>query len=456
MKQIITFLSPFPRGMTPQSEPDQYTCPDGSSVTGRMTNEAPVRCLLRQEPTIQRVICILTPKVRETLEGQTLSTWDYFRGEIESDTVTCLPVAYENESETFEEHLLPRILEQVSVEDEIYLETTGGPRDVATQLLLLSRVLQYQGTRVAGAVYSRFETKEVENVLEHYRSFDLIDGLNEFYHYCGTNSLAQYFGKKRALRPLLEQMERLAESIVLCRTWMLSERIAAFQNALRGIQDTDDPILKTLLPIFQKKFESFQSLPDIIHWCLDNNLVLQALTIYNERMPEYLIREKGFLKPPASLEEKFSKKENVCMAMLTDEFDGFFSLGKDQFEKKGRDKYAREFEQENPGYSYGQDCGLLTLWYLDIIFRDKKYRKFELNIPISKMQDICYDYMYVKLLRNQLNHDSEKMSRSKKVLRQWFLIKYCRKKSLEDISLASVKAELRQALDTIQSIQPRK
>ena len=37
-----------------------YACPDGSSVSGSQTNDAPVRYLLQTYPGVQKIICVVT------------------------------------------------------------------------------------------------------------------------------------------------------------------------------------------------------------------------------------------------------------------------------------------------------------------------------------------------------------------------------------------------------------
>lgn len=577
MKKILAFISPFSPQFDFTAPGDQYSCPDGSTVTGRQTNEAPLKYLLGRDPEIQEILCILTGK--GTFPGSYgVSPYDYLREQLglEHPHVRFVPIDF-GEGESFYSGPLPEILDHITPEDEIYLETTGGFRDTVSQLLLISRILLYQGTRLAGAVYSRFPARVIEDVTDTYQTFDLINGLNEFQHFAGMANLESYYGGTRSmsgeLQELLSSMRQLSESITLCRT-NLEEKLLTFQQCLDAADGSGDPLLQVLLPIFRQKFLRLKTIPDIVRWCLDNNMLQQALTIYNERMPRYLISQKRILRVPSSV---FNNKSDVQDKYSYALNRGFLFLGQNtadipedphtdeavfrQYIKDHRDElltvrtlsalktppppslrdgidrilqlrglmfqhtsarcrskrdcvfyshnqevgacqgcydkhWAEEADQrsklrplcslefvlraykptdliqnilllntyalgiilgknppprkklsQNVSTKGSQDYAILTIRYMEEVLSDSGYT---LRIPIDDMKRICTEYLYVRAMRNQINHSNEEMGISRTRIR--FLTDQGYPTALEDLSLAELKAVLYDALSFIDSI----
>ena len=184
--KIILFLSTF----NSRSMQTEYTCPDGSPVLGTQTNDAPVRYLLRTHPDVEKIICVVTTQARETI-------WEHFRlvaGEAAPE-VEIIPVAYE-ENEDFSEKAIPEVLRHTQPGDHIFLDITGGFRNANMYLLLLSRVLSYKGIRTAGAVYSNFQTKKVEDISHLIDMFDLVGGMQELTSFGNVQTLRAYYDQQ--------------------------------------------------------------------------------------------------------------------------------------------------------------------------------------------------------------------------------------------------------------------
>lgn len=278
--KIILFLSTF----NSKSTENIYTCPDGSCVLGEQTNDAPVRYLLQKEPDIEKIICIVTTQARETI-------WEHFRHVVEdaAPDVETIPIAYE-ENEDFSEKAVPSILKLINADDIIFLDVTGGFRNANMYLLLLSRVLSYKGIRTAGAVYSNFKTDTVEDISHLIELFDLVGGMQELTSFGNVRTLRAYYdrqAKRSQLRDekivtLLNSMERLTETITLCRTSQIEERLNRFNTALADAEDCEDALIRTLIPVFHEKFGRKLTTPGLIIWCVENGMIQQALTIYDD------------------------------------------------------------------------------------------------------------------------------------------------------------------------------
>ena len=92
--------------------------------------------------------------------------------------------------------------------------------------LLLSRMLSYKGIRTADAVYSNFNAKAVEDISHLIELFDLVGGMQELTSFGNVQTLCAYYDQQikrnqprdEKIIALLTSMERLTETITLCRT----------------------------------------------------------------------------------------------------------------------------------------------------------------------------------------------------------------------------------------------
>jgi hypothetical protein len=484
MSIVIAFISPFSKPPNRESE-DVYTLPDdpAKTVSGRQTNEAPIKYLLQRDSSIQKIICICTKKAKEK-EEYGISPYEYVKEHLQevSPALECVPVDFEGDN--FEQEVIPKILELVQPDDKIYLETTGGPRNAVSQLILLAQVLEYQKqeTRLLGAVYSNYQTKCIEDVTNDYRVFDLITALNEFQHIGGTALLEKYYQNSKdsdsTVTSLIKAMKEFSECIVLCRTQkegLLEDCIKNFQKALSEANNANDPMFRVLLPIFEEKFSFPNSVPDIVRWCLKNNLVLQALTIYNDCIPEYIIEQKKILKVPDNLlldpetknpnsgtKSPNSGHKNRYVYALTDMKNGFFSLGHKIYDSdndnnewkailnlpENAEKNADKFD---PGVWLVHNLTAVNnpkFAKLKSLFQDgNTSTDFHVNISRKDMRNLCINYMYINLLRNYLCHDGGQMT--KQVARRYYLTEKCGKPKFDDITVQCVKKVMTSALDQL-------
>lgn len=403
--KIILFLSTFHNG----AQENIYACPDGSSVLGTQTNDAPVRYLLQTHPDVQKILCVMTTQARET-------AWEYFRDIVKeaASGAELIPIPYE-ENEDFSEKAIPPILENVDPEDEIFLDVTGGFRNANMYILLLSRVLSYKGVHTAGAVYSNYKTEKVEDVSHLIGLFDLVGGMQELTSFGNVQTLRAYYDRQTGRNPpedkkisgLLASMERLTETITLCRTRQIEDRLDQFKAALAEAEDCEDPLMRTLLPVFQEKFVRKLNTPGLIKWCVENGMVQQALTIYKERIPTYLIRErKDIVKVSPSAPEP----ENVK-------------------------------SYENPDEAWF--CEYL-LPQADRLDDGTKYAYFKVKCSANQLKPILKDFLYIRALRNMIHHANDSSTASQKDV-EARLVK-AGYKPLENVGLDDVKSALMDAL----------
>ena len=296
-KTIIMFVSDYKNPDNPKNKNTQYDCPDGSKVEGIQTNEAPVKYLLNKHSDVEKMIGIVTDKAEESWECLD----ELQKGMNRKIGMKKIPYSLD---ENFEAATLPKILDFVDSQDEILLETTGGLRNTVMYLLLISRVLSYKGVKISQAVYSNFQKQRIEDVSNLIQLFDLIGGMQELTSFGSVRTLRKYYGKPAEdtrIENLLKSLEKLNESIILCRTRKIDGRMEKFAAALEDAQNCSDPLMRQLLPAFRNKFGEKMTVIDLIRWCVDSDMLQQALTVYTERIPAYMIKS-GLLQVPDDLD----------------------------------------------------------------------------------------------------------------------------------------------------------
>lgn len=277
-KRILVFLSM----MHDNGKTYKYSCPDGTSVRGgSLSSEAPIRYLIKHDSEIEDVICIVTDVAA--------NSYNFVSSFLKESGISTTPIRFEQGMD-FEKDVLPKVIDTISPSDEIYLETTGGFRDAVIKLNLIANILRYRGIKVAGAVYSSLPETTITDV-SSFMSPDLINGLSEFSRFCSVSSLKAHFNDNSELAPLLNAMGKLSESIALCQTDRIDKDISTINTELGKLRHSCDTQTNLLLDIFGEKFSHLRTIPDIVEWCLENNFIQQAVTIFNERMPEFIIKE---------------------------------------------------------------------------------------------------------------------------------------------------------------------
>ncbi len=308
-KKIILFLS----DLKPNAAELTYRCPDGSTVPGAQTNDAPVRYLLRSDVTIREIICVVTRQARD-------SAWDHFQAVVReaAPAVTVVSVPYEEEQD-FSQAAIPAILAHTQKGDEIFLETTGGFRNANMHLLLLSRVLSYCGIRTSGAVYSNFKTRTVEDISHLIGLFDLVGGMQELTGLGSVRTLREYYSKQ-PMDPLIDElltsMEDLTESITLCRTARIKPMMERFGSALEAANGCQDPLMAPLLSAFRNTFGKKLTTPGLIRWCVKNDMLQQALTLYTEQIPAFIMDRGDILVAGSNVRRPLTRSYEDPSAVL--------------------------------------------------------------------------------------------------------------------------------------------
>lgn len=396
-KKVVLFLST----VNDHAKETLYSCPDGSQVEGTQTNEAPVKYFLRAYPDISEILCIVTTEASGI-------AWEWFHDAVKdiapSVRVTNIPFT---EGTDFVGGPLRAILERTEKGDEILLETTGGFRDAVMYLLLLSRMLYYTEIKTICALYSNQREKKIQDVSHLIRMFNLVGGMQELTSFGSTRTLREYYGdpaEDAGIEALLAAVEGLQDAIMLCRTEQIDARVAEFEAAMSAAEHCDDLLMRQLLPAFRKKYGKKMTILGVIKWCVESDMLQQALTIYKERIPSYLLNERKDL----------------------------FEIRRGAVRKEGRDYqnadelfFLRQIQNmgsmKKPRFQNADEGDPIDLYYLALrhFANLLPASHIQANCSVSKLQTVIYDYFYIRLLRNATNHALDSMNPSSQQLEKF-------------------------------------
>ena len=203
-------------------------------------------------------------------------------------------------------------------EDEevaLHVDLTGGMRHVNMMMLELTRLLEYSGLSVDNVLYSNYNsytaTGKVEEIQNVYDLFQLIAGVEEFVNFGSVKALKLYYKDKQLsepLRNLLSAMEKFAAETKLCHYGQFLDAIVNLHDSVHDFdkkesENVEDVLMARFIGRIRKNYHELIAGRDkddlrIIRWCLDNDYLQQALTLYTERIPEYLGEKKIITQSP--------------------------------------------------------------------------------------------------------------------------------------------------------------
>ena len=294
-----------------------------STFSGYHTNDAPARFLLKlaehNEEPIDKIFCIVSKNVYNTklpqLENESSklelekdkTAFDRFSALIKNEvgpSIEIIPIYYDFDpnNEDFDPKDKPTyIYNQIKTRDigeSIYIDYTGGFRNISLLMIALIRYLEFNGIVCKDIIYSDFQSKKIHSIRSTYNMFDMINGVSEF---VGTGNARQLVDLPKKLdnttkndnvNNFVNSLQSFSNAIALCNVGGIVDAIDSISNAINTLEnDTSDDIFvqmfKTLIPTVKEKLyidKTPPSILDLSQWCLDNNMLQQAVTIYNEKI----------------------------------------------------------------------------------------------------------------------------------------------------------------------------
>ena len=475
------------------------------AFSGCHTNDAPARFLLKlaknnKEP-IDKIFCIVSKDVYniklpqlenessklELEKGKT--AFDRFSALIRNEvgpSIEIIPIYYDFDpnNEDFDPKDKPTyIYNQIKTSDIgklIYIDYTGGLRDSSLFMIALIRYLEFKGIVCKDIIYSDFfsKPKAIRNIRYIYDMFNMINGVSEF---VGTGNARQLVDLQKKLENttnndnvnnFVSSLQSFSDAIALCNVGSIVDAITSISESINTLeQDISDDIFvqmfKTLIPTVKEKLyidKTPPSILDLSQWCLDNNMLQQAVTIYNEKILSYYILNnyddfKNELKKPIpkyrsyrDIHEKYknlskiwdefndsdgkrnkykkkisdyidceiSNVQNKCKGFEVDEIEDCsiivykaFKTIKNQYTHEKKDELSKDILHKATNFqdfmtSFMNNEDIFVKCVKDKITKDIKpiFSLQELETSNPKLWQAMKYYHAVKILRNNINHVS--------------------------------------------------
>lgn len=472
---------------------------------GCHTNDAPARFLLKlaehNEEPIDKIFCIVSKDVYNIklpqLENESSklvlekgkTAFDRFSTLIKNEvgpSIEIIPIYYDFDSNNKgidEKDRPPHIYNQIEacdIGESIYIDYTGGLRDINLLMIALIRYLEFKGIVCKDIIYSNFHSdpKKIHSIRSTYNMFDMINGVSEF---VSTGNARQLVDLQKKLENttnndnvnnFVSSLQSFSDAIALCNVGSIVDAINSISESINTLeQDISDDIFvqmfKTLIPTVKEKLyidKTPPSILDLSQWCLDNNMLQQAVTIYNEKILSYYILNnyddfKNELKKPIpkyrsykDIHEKYknlskiwdefndsdgkrnkykkkisdyidceiSNVQNKCKGFEVDEIEDCsiivykaFKTIKNQYTHEKKDELSKDILHKATNFrdfmtSFMNNEDIFVKCVKDKITKDIKpiFSLQELETSNPKLWQAMKYYHAVKILRNNINHVS--------------------------------------------------
>lgn len=309
--------------------------PKIQTQTQTQTNEGAVRYLIEEGETPDCILALCSERVRkeakEMPDGSTRTTLEYFRDSflpkvhIPAERLVVIEVPDSMDEET-QFQAISQLLEKIETEDTLFVDLSGGLRDVAMLLVTVARCmrdLRYVQTRRVICAELNNNEPVVRDRTQLYGLFDFVTAMDAFFSTGTAQKLKSYLWsegeKDPVLHTLLTRINQFSEDLALCRVRKLNDDLNQIDQALKETpeksQNLTDLFFRMLKDRFSTEFAELLSsgekaLPALVSWCADHGMYQQALTLLCEQMPEYVCQHLFVQPTPKGWDYLADQKQN--------------------------------------------------------------------------------------------------------------------------------------------------
>ena len=303
--------------------------------TQTQTNEGAVRYLIEEGETPDCILALCSERVRkeakEMPDGSTRTTLEYFRDSflpkvhIPAERLVVIEVPDSMDEET-QFQAISQLLEKIETEDTLFVDLSGGLRDVAMLLVTVARCMRdlrdVQTRRVICAELNNNEPV-VRDRTQLYGLFDFVTAMDQFFSTGTAQKLENYLRsegeKDPVLHALVTRIIQFSEDLALCRVRKLNDDLNQIDQALKETpeksQNLTDLFFRMLKDRFSTEFAELLSsgekaLPALVSWCAGHGMYQQALTLLCEQMPEYVCQHLFVQPTPKGWDYLADQKQN--------------------------------------------------------------------------------------------------------------------------------------------------
>ena len=303
--------------------------------TQTQTNEGAVRYLIEEGETPDCILALCSERVRkeakEMPDGSTRTTLEYFRDSflpkvhIPAERLVVIEVPDSMDEET-QFQAISQLLEKIEKKDTLFVDLSGGMRDVAMLLVIAARCMRdLRDVKTRRVIYAELRGEEpvVRDRTQLYGLFDFITAMDQFFSTGTAQKLEDYLlsegEKDPVLHTLLTRINQFSEDLALCRVRKLSDDLNQIDQALKETpeksQNLTDLFFQMLKDRFSTEFAELLSsgekaLPALVSWCAGHGMYQQALTLLCEQMPEYVCQHLFVQPTPKGWDYLADQKQN--------------------------------------------------------------------------------------------------------------------------------------------------
>ena len=208
---------------------------------------------------------------------------------------------------------------------KLYIDTTGGFRNAAMLFLIIGRIMSYLGIEIEDIFYTGWSQRKctVHEIKDTYDLLDLISGFEEFLMFGSAKKLNGHYKlngeykrnnqctqNQKSIDELIKAMDRFSDVVNISRRGEFKTELSFLSQRLANISFDDDstsedfnyqlikflrePIEREYKSLVEYQAETAQDDLSYVEWCLKHDYVQQALTLFKECVPSFLV-DKGLI-----------------------------------------------------------------------------------------------------------------------------------------------------------------
>ena len=203
-------------------------------------------------------------------------------------------------------------LEGLPAEWQINTDLTGGMRHTSVIMMSVLHLLKHNGYGIGEALYANYFREDkgknrLEDVSVIHRMFELVSSTESCLKLANVTEIENYFSrlpkgeKGEKLKDLLIALNNFSDAVKVCRTGKFENTLHQLAESLRAFQEQENKsrheqlfaqVLEALENEYSEITKSNPSKLDIIEWCLKKEFLQQAMTLFNEWMPDEIVARR--------------------------------------------------------------------------------------------------------------------------------------------------------------------
>lgn len=214
-------------------------------------------------------------------------------------------------------------------EFHLFIDANGGFRDFVTVVVAILRTLKDEDIEIDQIIGTNLSGSEgsVIDKTAAFQIYDLYSGIYEFINYGRSKTIETYFNEcnieqTSAMEEVISSINQMSDAFTLCRPSKMLRMTKNLKKTLDNYKKEEntsevfDFLCRKINKEYQYIFasfesgsvEDFQTIRQMILYCLKHKLLQQALTIYSELIPDILYDQ--IIYPSNEIRQHFETSYN--------------------------------------------------------------------------------------------------------------------------------------------------